>query len=290
MKPDDRKDGAPTADRDRPLDDAQKALLTRRDWILNLGGAAVLSGFAGLPGEPFEALEARVASLPPGLYQASFDHLNHALASEGPFFPVPPGAETEYLRPRSGDFVPQALSANEFGTLSRLVELILGEDLNAAHERDRTGGVHGEVAQWIDLVVTSGPGTRAAARRLTPEERALAVAYFGSEEPVVALETFEPERICAEGLRWLDEESNRRFGKHFLDSSASEQLALVESIGDAHRDTASVHPGTRLFDFVKEESVRGFYTSRAGREELNEPGNRFYGESPGCGAAAGKPE
>lgn len=272
------------AEKDHPLEEAQKPLLPRRDWILNLGGAVVLSGFSGIPGEAFQGLHARAASLPPGLYQPSLDHLNHALGSEGPFVPIPPGAETEYVRPRPEPFAPQGLTAGQFRVVSRLVEVILGKDLEPQPEAAGAGGAHEEVARWIDLVVACGPGTRTAARKLTPQERALAVAYFGSEEPVVALETFEPERICEEGLRWLDEESNRRFAKPFLAAGAPDQLALVESIGDA-QPNREAHPGTRLFDFLKEESARGFYTSRVGLKELGEPGSRFYGESPGCGTA-----
>jgi hypothetical protein len=47
--------------------------------------------------------------------------------------------------------------------------------------------------------------------------------------------------------------------------------------------------GTRVFNFLKEETVRGFYTSRVGLKELNNQGGSFYGESPGCGLPFGFP-
>src|SRR5262249_20699238 len=161
----------------------------------------------------------------------SLDHLNHALASEGPFFPIPPGAETEYVQPPKGPYTPQAFSAEQFRMILRLVEVLRGEDLKDAKGQETAGpGVDEDVARWVDLVVACAPGIRASARRLTPEERALAVAYFGSEEPVVQLEAYEPERVCREGLLWLDEESNQRFAKRFLDAGHSAQVELVGSI------------------------------------------------------------
>jgi len=139
------------------------------------------------------------------------------------------------------------------------------------------------VAEWIDLVVFSGPGVRAAARNLTPEQRALAVAYFTSEEPVRELETFEPERICKEGLAWLQQESERRSFKTFLTVPPAMQLELVSSLSDNRPDPAVSNAGTRFFDFLKAEVIRGYYTSRLGLKELNYTGNSFYGQSPGCG-------
>jgi hypothetical protein len=262
------------------------AELTRREWLLKLGSAVALSGFCGVPAEAAQEAHAAHGLLPPGLYQPSLDHLTNALSSEGPFLTAPPGAETEYVRPRSGPFVPQAFAPGDFGIVRRLVQIILGEDLQTASEKRDPGGptsIYDEVAEWIDLVVSSAPAVRKVASNLPADRRALAVAYFGSEEPVDRLETFEPERICSEGLAWLGEESRRRFAKGFLETDPRGQAELVQGIGDARPDRSTTHAGTLLFDFIKAETVRGFYTSHLGLRELNYKGNSFYGQSPGCG-------
>ena len=273
--------------------------LTRREWLLSLGSAVVLSGFRGAPGRVQADSPAARAPLPPGLYEPSLDHLSHALGSKGDFLPIPAGAATEYARPHRGRFVPQAFSQEEFAVVRRLVEIILGEDLKNAPEKRAPGApasVYVEVAQWIALVVASAPGTRTVARNLPADQRALAIAYFGSEEPVRHLETFEPESVCREGLAWLAEQSERGIAKGFLDVDPSGQAELVRAISDARPDRSLTHAGTRLFDFLKEETIRAFYTSRVGLKELDDQGNSFYGESPGCGlplrfrAAASEPE
>ena len=260
--------------------------LTRREWLVSLGSAAVLSRFRGVPGQV--ELDSRTAGrqLPLGLYQPSLDHLSHALASDGAFLTIPPGAEIEYARPHLGPFVPQAFAQDEFTVVRRLVEIILGEDLKNASEKPAPGApasIYDEVAEWIDLVVASAPGTRAVALNLPPDQRALAIAFFGSEVPVRYLESFEPERVCREGLVWLREESQRRFAKGFLELEATSQVAVVHAISDDQTDRSRTHAGTRLFDFLKEETVRGFYTSRLGLKELDDQGKSFYGQSPGCG-------
>ncbi|PYU54385.1 MAG: hypothetical protein DMG56_27050 [Acidobacteria bacterium] len=231
--------------------------------------------------------------LPPGLYRPSLDHLTDALSSDGPFVSAQPGARTEYVRPRSGPFVPQAFAPNEYAVVRRLVEIILGEDLKNSSAKPAVGApasIYDEVAGWIDLVVSSAPAVRKLARNLPADQRSLAVAYFGNEEPVLQVETFEPERICRDGLAWLGEESRRRFAKGFLDVDASSQTELVQAISDARADRSTTHGGTRLFDFLKEETVRGFYTSRQGLKELDYKGNSFYGQSPSCGLPASDPE
>lgn len=258
--------------------------LTRREWLVSLGSAVVLSGFRGGPGQVQSDSHAASGSLPPGLYQPSLDHLSHALHSNGSFTAVPPGAETEYVRPHAGPFVPQGFTREEFAVVRRLVEIILGDDLKNSSEKPPRGApasIYDEVAEWIDLVVASAPRARTLARNLPADQRALAVAYFGSEEPVRHLESLEPARVCREGLTWLGEESQRRFTKGFLDVDASGQVAIIQSISDARLDRSETHAGTRLFVFLKEETIRGFYTSRVGLKELDKR-NSFYSHSPGC--------
>ncbi len=265
------------------------AALTRRDWLLSLGGAVVLAGYSGGPGEAAQA--AAPGALPPGLYLPSLDHLGHALTRER-FHSIPPGAETEYVRPRATGFVPQAFAPGEFPVIRRLVEIILGEDLKKSDEPPVPGApatIYDEVAEWIDLVVASAPAVRAQALSLPPDQRAVAVAFFGTEEPLRKVETFDPVRICREGLAWLGDESGRRFAKNFLDVAPAGQIELVRSVSDARTDQPVANAGTDFYHFLKTESIRGFYTSRRGLAELDYKGNSFYAESPACTLAPQPP-
>ncbi len=273
-------------------DGSGKTELTRREWMLRLGEAAVLFGFSGSLPEveakaayALSALTSQKSGLPPGLFEASSEHMAHALMSDERFLKIPPGSETDYVRPREGPYQPQFFSPGEFEVVTRLVRLILGEISEPAGTEAETRGardaVLAEVADWIDLVVANAASVREAARRLAPEHKALAVRYYGSEA-VNRLENAEPEGICREGLEWLDRESKKLYAGAFLSLEESQQIRVMDSISDTRPDLAHENPGTRLFAFLKRETVRGFYTSRLGLKELDYKGNGFYVECPGC--------
>lgn len=260
--------------------------LTRRQWLLRLGQGVVLTGFSGAVGElaadalAAPALQAATPAshaMPPGLYLPNNDHLTHALTSDDRFHPIPAGAETEYARPRTGPFVPQFFSPDEFAVVRRLTELFLGEAPVASQDTN----IIDEIAEWIDLIVAEAPAVREAARRLTPGQRAVAVHYSGAEA-VEELEKADPERDWREGLGWLEKESRQRFGKSFLDLGQDQQIQLLTAAGSQGTGGARKDPGARLFAVLKSQVIQGYYTSRRGLDELDYQGNTYHVECPGC--------
>jgi len=117
---------------------------------------------------------------------------------------------------------------------------------------------------------------------LPADQRTVAAGYFGSDEPLQELATFEPENTCRRGLAWLGDESRHRSRKDFLELASADQVELVRYISDAGAETENTHAGKTFFKFLKAESIRGFYTSRRGLKELDYKGNAFYPGSPGC--------
>lgn len=261
--------------------------LTRRQWLLRLGHSVVLTGFSGAAGElaagaltSNQAAGASTQALPPGVFMPSNDHLTHALMSDDPFHPVPPGSETDYVRPRTGPFVPQFFSADQFAVVRRLVELLLGESPKRAPDA-RGAPLADEIAEWIDLIVFNAESVREAVRRLAPEHRAVADHYRGPEA-LRRLETADPQKVWREGLEWLAQESQQRFGKSFLNLAESEQLGLLKTASDDRADKTVEDAGTRLFELLKTQTLDGFYTSRQGLTELDYKGNTYHAECPGC--------
>ena len=246
---------------------------TRRDWMVIIGQAAVGLELSGRTQAAVQSAD----QLPPGLYQPSADHLSHALMSGGQFHPIPPECPTDYIRPRSGPFNPLFFSASEFASIRRLAGLLLGE----VSRSDDQEGVSQEIAEWIDLRVWSGDGVREAALQMHPPYRDLAVAYYGSAR-VKQLESSNPENTCREGLAWVSAAAKTKYSKDFLDLEVEQQVALLRAISDERADNQAQNPGTRLFDFLKSETIKGFYTSSTGLKELDFKGNAFYAQSPGC--------
>jgi hypothetical protein len=236
-------------------------MVTRRQWFVQLGGGVVLAGWSG--GD----LDA--AELPPGVYEASRDHLGHALAGN----PVAVGGETELVQVRVATFQPAFFSPDEYQTVERLTALLLGERPEAPIVR--------EIAEWIDLTLFNAGAVRTAARALSPAHRAVAVAYYGAE-PVRKLEEFDAQKITREGIAWIDAHSRRWHGGSFNSRNESRQLAIVQFISDDRQDRATENAGTRFFTYLKGRVIDGFYTSRAGLDELGYRGNAFYVSPPGC--------
>jgi hypothetical protein len=154
--------------------------LTRRLWLLRLGGGAVLTGLSGVDLEA-----AGQAALPEGLYQPSIDHLAHV------------------LKPAAGGETPPApvfFTAAEYQQIGRLVGAMLGEDPSAPPVP--------EIAAWIDLLVYDAAAVREAARSLSPEHRAVAHAFHG-ETPLHELEAFDAQQVCRAGLARMGADPSR---------------------------------------------------------------------------------
>jgi hypothetical protein len=238
--------------------------------MVTISQAAVgLSIAADIRGEVSES-----ALLPPGVYRPSTDHLSHALMSAERFHPIPPGCPTDYVRPSTGPFEPLFFSASEFPIIRRLTQLLLGE----TSERSAVGQ---EVAEWIDLRVSSAEDVRKAAAALNPLYRDLAVAFYGPAR-VQQVENWNRANTCREGLAWLASVAQTQHSKEFLALETEKQIALLDAVSDERADKETQNAGTRFFDFLKAEAIRGFYTSRTGLKELDFKGNAFYARSPGC--------
>lgn len=246
--------------------------VTRRQWILRLGELVALAGVSGILPDVAAALAQKqgtnVASLPPGLYEASQDHLVHALSSAGKNWAPPPGSETEYALPLSGPYQPLFFEAEEFRVVSRVIEILLGAVDSAASA---------EAAQWFDRWLQSAAAMRTAAQQLDPLHRILAVAYYG-EDSVRELENSHPDEAVRVGLRALQDLSTERHDRNFLHLTEVEQVELLRKASESDSNGRV----RKFFDLTRTEAIRGYYTSPQGLEELDYKGNAYYTESPGC--------
>lgn len=251
--------------------------VTRRDWFFILGQTAASIGFSGAmqaqEGRGPHASPGDTSAYPAGLYEPSNEHLAHALASDARFHPIPAGSPTDYISPRSGPYQPQFFSVPEFRMVRRIAGILLG-----AGEGEQS--VVDEIAEWIDLSTFSSAGVREAGLRVSPAQRAVAAAFERGSR-VREVEEPDPQRISREGLQWLMEEARSRYHAGFLELREENQIEILKRISDEVPGNSD-NAGTRFFHWMKEETIRGFYTSRVGLKELDNKSNGFYTESPGC--------
>ena len=242
--------------------------VTRRQWLLRLGEMVVLAGVSGLIPESALLIAQENTALPPGLYVPSASDLVHALSGGHHALTPPQESETDYAQPSGSPFQPQFFSQQEFRLVTRIVEIMLGNvDSDAL----------AQTTQWIDLWFSSADGVRNAAQHLDPMHRALAVAFFG-ETAVRDLETADPAAIAHQGIPAWNKLSVERQGKPFLDLTGPQQEEFVRS--SAAEQPSS--PSRKFLEAVRNEAIRGYYTSAQGLKELNYKGNAYHPSCPGC--------
>ncbi len=90
----------------------------------------------------------------------------------------------------------------------------------------------------------------------------------------------ELHKPMREGLVWLDKKARTVYGKPFARLTSDQQTALLKGV--AYRNETPDLQGKSFFELIRRYTVMGYYTSKAGLEELDFPGLRLYTHSPEC--------
>ncbi len=88
------------------------------------------------------------------------------------------------------------------------------------------------------------------------------------------------------GLRWLDNRSNTRFGKRFITLTAKQQNDVLDEIAYPDQAAAEVSHGVSFFNFFRDLTAAGFFSSRIGVKDLGYLGNEWRPGWDGCPPAA----
>ena len=108
----------------------------------------------------------------------------------------------------------------------------------------------------------------------SPSASAVGVVDFIDEWVSAPYPTFQRDRgVVLGGLTWLDEESARRFGKDFSALDVAGRRGICDDICEASRAPTALHEPARFFALYRDLTAGGFYSSPAGRKDLNYIGN-----------------
>jgi hypothetical protein len=93
----------------------------------------------------------------------------------------------------------------------------------------------------------------------------------------------EAQNRFLSGLDWINARSKSEFGREFMDCSAEQQKSLLEELAFKAKFKPTTESGREFFQFVRDYTVVGYYTTRIGLESLGYPGLRTVWQSmPGC--------
>jgi hypothetical protein len=88
------------------------------------------------------------------------------------------------------------------------------------------------------------------------------------------------------GLRWLDNRSHTHFGKRFIALTAAQRKTVLDEIAFPDKAAADVSHGVSFFNFFRDLTAAGFFSSRIGVKDIGYMGNEWRQGWDGCPPAA----
>ena len=117
------------------------------------------------------------------------------------------------------------------------------------------------------------------ARLVEPGAREAGVAEF--VDFMVAHDQ-EQQQAMRTGLAWFHAHVERAFGQPFLALTEPQQGSVLEPLAYRSKYREGEEAGREFFRRIRELTVMGFYTSKIGYQELDNPALRTYSQSPAC--------
>lgn len=139
-------------------------------------------------------------------------------------------------------YTPQFFGSKEYPVIARLTELIIPSD-------ETPGAREAGVAEFVDFMVAH------------------------DQEQQQAMHT---------GLAWFRAHVERTFGRPFLALTEPQQVSVLEPLAYRSKHREGEEAGREFFRRIRELTTMGFYTSKIGYQELDNPALRFYTQSPAC--------
>jgi gluconate 2-dehydrogenase gamma chain len=192
---------------------------------------------------------ASVASAFPGFSKWAF-----ACADEHGATPLPEAAALPYQ--------PLFFTPAHYRLVEQLAEMIIPED-------ETPGAKTAGVAEFIDFMVANKVAV-STSREVRSTQEAI---EMGAEAQTQFLA----------GLDWMNARSHSEFGNEFMACTAEQQTSLLEELAYKARFKPLTESGRRFFQFIRDYTVVGYYTTKIGLESLGYPGLRsVWPKMPGC--------
>lgn len=165
-------------------------------------------------------------------------------------------------RAATGAYQPLFFSPQHYRMVEHLAEMIIPED-------DTPGAKTAGVAEFIDFMVANRVPV-SGSRDVRSTQDAIEA---GNEAQT---------RFLA-GLGWLNAHSHSEFQHEFMDCTAEQQNTLLEGLAYKAKFKPGTESGRSFFQFMRDYTVVGYYTTKVGLESLGYPGLRtVWPKMPSC--------
>lgn len=162
----------------------------------------------------------------------------------------------------SDSYKPLFFSPAHYRMVEHLAEMIIPED-------DTPGAKKAGVAEFIDFMVANRVPV-SASRDVRSTQDAIAMGD-------------EAQNRFLSGLDWMNARSKSEFGREFMDCTPEQQNSLLEELAYKAKFKPTTESGRAFFQFLRDYTVVGYYTTKIGLESIGYPGLRIAWPSmPGC--------
>lgn len=170
----------------------------------------------------------------------------------------PPLAQIEAARV----YKPIFFSNTHYRTVEQITEMIIPAD-------DTPGAKEAGVAEFIDFMLANRvPVSTNEDMRSTQD-----TLRVGEAAQVTFLA----------GLDWIDARSQILFANPFVNCSPGQQNNLLEELAYKEKYKPGTETGREFFQFIRDYTVVGYYTTKIGLKTLGYPGlNIVWSAMPGC--------
>ena len=149
----------------------------------------------------------------------------------------------EKLAERGQQYRPKVFTPQEWRTVRVLVDLVIPKDARSGSATDA------RVPEFMDVFMENRENMRTWMRT---------------------------------GLTWLDEETQKRFTKTFVDCDDAQRKAVLDDIAWPRRAKPEMQAGVRFFSNFRNFTASGFWSSKMGVDDLQYMGNRPIAQWNGC--------
>ncbi len=116
----------------------------------------------------------------------------------------------------------------------------------------------------------------------SPAASALGVPDFVNEwVSAPYAEQVRDREAVREGLKWIDQEAQTRFGKAFAELGAEQQHAICDDICYAPKAKPEHKQAAAFFSLMRNLTAGGFYSTPEGWSDIGYVGNKAMAEFPG---------
>jgi gluconate 2-dehydrogenase gamma chain len=155
-------------------------------------------------------------------------------------------AQSPGQQPPPGVYQPKFFTAHEWRTVRVLTDLIIPRDARSG------SATEAGVPEFMDFMMIDRPTMQLQMRG---------------------------------GLRWLDNRSHTRFGKQFVTVTAAQRGSVLDEIAYPEKAAAELSHGVSFFNFFRDLTAAGFFSSRIGVKDIGYIGNEWR-QWEGCPPAA----